>query len=372
MKEKIIIVSFSNIRKDSRVKRQIYALKNRYRVITFGYGNNDIKGIEFHKINRNLKILKKVLLFFLFISSNYKKFSYYYFSYERIISYCSKNSIKCFILNDCFAWPLIDFINPKKCILDAHEYSPEEFNDRILWKTLKKRYKYWCSLFANKVKTNFCVEKNLCKKWEDFSGVEFKELRNFSKYHSFEPKKNNSYPLKIVHHGIGNKSRKIENMIKGVINCGNNYEGYFYLDTKSKSLDRKLKTLSRNTNVFIMNPIEENSLIKKCYEYDLAILSIFPSNVNYKYCLPNKLFQFIQSRLPIVAGPTPSIIEIINDYKIGVISKSFNAKDLCTAIKSISIDDLIEMKHNCNKAAKDLSWENESNILLSSVSKIKF
>ena len=79
----------------------------------------------------------------------------------------------------------------------------------------------------------------------------------------------------------------------------------------------------------------------------------------------------LNSRLPIVSGPSPSIIEIIKDYKIGVISNSFKPKDLSDAIKSISIDDLIEMKFNCNKAAKDLCWEKESKILLSNIYKIK-
>lgn len=365
MKEIIIIVSFSNINEDSRLKRQIKSLKIRYKLICFGYGEYLDQDIKFIKLNQFKSFKKSIWTMFNFLLSRYEKFTYLKFSYEQILKEIQKYNVRAFILNDCYSWPLMKYISPNNCIVDAHEYTPEEFNENFFWNFFIKRYKLWCSDFVSKAKAHFCVEKNLCKKWSIYSQRDFKLLRNYSfYYHSTSQVKEINYPLKIVHHGIANKSRRIENMIRSILYCGSNYEGYFYLKVRDSSIINTYKRIIQNNKVFLLDPIKEENLISVCSNYDLAILSIYPSNTNYKYCLPNKLFQFIQSRLPIISGPTPSIIEIINDYKIGIIADSFSPKDLAKAILSIEKKDILEMKSNCNLAAKNLCWENESKYLL--------
>ena len=180
-----------------------------------------------------------------------------------------------------------------------------------------------------------------------------------------------NFPIKIVHHGIANKSRKIEKMILAIKKSGPSYKGFFYLDIKDKSLDKKLKKISFNSNVNILKPIPEEKIISECSNYDLAIVSIYPTNINYKFCLPNKFFQFLQSKLPIISGPTPSISKIIKKYDIGIVAKSFEENDLANAILSITKKDILRMKRNCYIAAKELCWENESKKLLDAFTKIK-
>ena len=372
MEDLVVIISFSNIDKDSRVKRQIKSLKKIYKIIVFGYGHQNFNEVEFHKINNVFNFFKSIFLIFLLFTSQFQKYSYIRFSYKKIINTIKNKKVKAYILNDCFSWPLMNYIDKEKCIVDAHEYTPEEFNEGLTWKLVKKNYKNWCASYVKLAKFCFSVEKNLCNKWQLYSGKYFQELRNYSNYHKINKKNGEKFPIKIIHHGIYNKSRKIENMIKAVIDCGNQYEGYFYLETNSKLIKNKLKMLTKNTNVNIMNPILEDDLIKNSSNYDISILSIYPSNINYKYCLPNKLFQFIQSRLPIVSGPTPSIIEIIEGYGIGIIAESFNPRDLSKAILSLSIDNIIEMKKNCDIAARELCWETESLKLFDKIKKIGY
>ena len=43
-------------------------------------------------------------------------------------------------------------------------------------------------------------------------------------------------------------------MISSIINCGKNYEGYFYLDIKSKKLAQKFNHISNLSNVKILKP----------------------------------------------------------------------------------------------------------------------
>ena len=360
MKEKVVIVSYSNINYDSRVKRQIQSLKEIYDVIIFGYGNQIFENIKFHKIKNDFCLLKNIFLLILLLTFQFKTYTYHKYSYKKLFKIIKGQKIKAFILNDCFSWPILDFIDKEKSIVDAHEYTPEEFNEGIIWRLIKKRYKTWCSSYVKLAKNNFSVEKNICYKWQLFSGKEFEELRNFSYYCEINNINKIQKPIKITHHGICNKSRKIEYMIQSIIDCGSQYNGYFYLEIKSKRLKNKLIKMTNGTNVNIYPPLKEEELIINTSRFDIAILSIYPSNINYKFCLPNKLFQFIQARLPIVSGPTPSIIEIIKKYRIGIIADSFYPNDLSKAILSLSNENIIEMKKNCAIAAKELCWENEN------------
>jgi hypothetical protein len=101
-----------------------------------------------------------------------------------------------------------------------------------------------------------------------------------------------------------------------------------------------------------------------------SLISIYPSNLNYQYCLPNKLFQCIQARLPIVCGPTPSIANIVQSFGIGVVASDFSPLALGKAIDrvlALSYDDLLI---NLENAAATLCWDRDQNILMSSVDEL--
>jgi glycosyltransferase involved in cell wall biosynthesis len=125
--------------------------------------------------------------------------------------------------------------------------------------------------------------------------------------------------------------------------------------------------LSRICNCDILPPINQDHLIARGADFDVAILSIYPSNLNYQYCLPNKLYQFIQSRLPIVCGPTPAIAAIVHDYQIGVVAEDFTAAALASALQSLTSRRLEHMRINLERAARELSWDRDQQILIEAV-----
>ena len=184
MRENIVVISFSEINKDSRVIRQIETLKNTFNIILFTYGEINLRDIEIITIKKEGNFFSKLLQTYLFFTGQYRKYTFYRFSYKKILKVLEKRSIKVFILNDCFSWPIIDFVDQNKCIVDAHEYSPEEFTNSIFWKILVKKYKNWASNYVTKAKKRFSVEKNLCQKWETFSGKKFIQIRNTSKFYT--------------------------------------------------------------------------------------------------------------------------------------------------------------------------------------------
>ena len=91
------------------------------------------------------------------------------------------------------------------------------------------------------------------------------------------------------------------------------------------------------------------------------------TNLNYRFSLPNKLFDYIQAGVPIVASHLTEIERIITHYNIGTFIENHDPKTIALTIQNTLNDEksLELWKNNLNVAAQELCWENEQQSLLS-------
>lgn len=95
-------------------------------------------------------------------------------------------------------------------------------------------------------------------------------------------------------------------------------------------------------------------------------------HLNYKYSLPNKLFDYIRAGVPVLASKLPETERIINEYQIGMFISSHEPKDIADGIrKALSYPNRGEWIANLKKAAADFSWETESQTIKEIFSKFK-
>jgi hypothetical protein len=119
-------------------------------------------------------------------------------------------------------------------------------------------------------------------------------------------------------------------------------------------------------NVKIIPPVEYNDIVTFCNQYDLGLYIIFPTNLNNKYSLPNKFFEFIQSRLAIVTGPSVEMKNYIDRYNLGVAANSFEPDEIADKINNLTNEQIEEFKSNSHKHARELSSET-NDILLNKI-----
>jgi len=99
---------------------------------------------------------------------------------------------------------------------------------------------------------------------------------------------------------------------------------------------------------------------------DLGLSLDKPTNINYQLSLPNKLFDYIRAEIPVLASNLVEVRKIVENYNIGEIAENHQPEYLAQKVNELMNNKILleTFKTNCQKAKHQLTWENESQVLL--------
>jgi glycosyltransferase involved in cell wall biosynthesis len=106
---------------------------------------------------------------------------------------------------------------------------------------------------------------------------------------------------------------------------------------------------------------------------DLGLTLDKDTNLNYKFSLPNKIFDYIQAGIPILASNLPEIKNVIETYQIGKIVQDHNPTTIANAIEEIKTNTFqsTTWRHNLQRAQQELNWSHEKEKLIALFHKIE-
>lgn len=119
--------------------------------------------------------------------------------------------------------------------------------------------------------------------------------------------------------------------------------------------------------VMFLPKMPYNELMQYTRLADVGLTLDKDTNINYRYSLPNKLFDYIHAGIPVLASRLPEISRIVESYNIGMITESHAPVEISRLLNQMLDDDQSRLiwKENLVKAARELNWENEENVLRS-------
>jgi hypothetical protein len=377
MKKSICIISFSQIYQDSRVLRQIKYLSPHFDLDVIGYGEPPFVGrgtgnIKWHRIDKPTASLKSRFQGLTFLTLGKLKPSFYddwywkkrhYFETLKIALACKCDA---YHANDWQTLPIAAEAakqNHGSLIFDAHEYSPLEFGNRLFWSFLNTPLiHYMIRKYIRNAGASMTVAPIIAERYEQEFGSNFLVVMNAPERIRTTSKELNPDKIRLVHHGSAIRDRRLERMIETLAFCDERYSlDFILMDDNVKyigSLKRCADKLAPGRVVF-HPPVVTEEIINRLSDYDVGFYILEDNNFNNQVALPNKFFDFIVAGLAICIGPSPSMGEIVKQYRIGCVAPTFHPKDVAKTLNKLGGTEIAEMKKASQEAAQVLNAEIE-------------
>ena len=373
----VLFISYSPLHSDPRILRQVQALKQDYKIATIGYSQIKDDSIIYYQVKMPVKksFGEKVylLLSLLFNYRVYEKNSLEITLDFKNILFQNIITPDVIIANDWTGLYLASSLKSKyswqaKVYFDAHEYSPKEFDNSIKWRLLMQPK---IINMLKKCKTDINIMSTVCegiaREYERFFRFPdgfVRVVTNAAEYNSsLKPTAVGVGIIRLIHHGVAMKVRRLELMINMMEYLDpDRYELTFMLvKSDTEYYNYLIKISQKYKNIKFIEPVSFSEITKTLNNYDIGVFLLLPEIFNYKYALPNKLFEFIQARLAVAIGPSIEMIKIVERYNLGVYSKDFSPESLAKRIAQITPEEIMEYKKNADKYARELSAEENIN-----------
>ncbi len=356
MKRTIRIYANSDLVTDQRVHRTANSLFNQgYNVVVIGRKpiNSSISNNKPYKVKYIKPLFLKGPLFY--ISFNFRIFISLLFSRVSLVYANDLDT-----LPGCSLGAIFRF---KKMVYDSHELFteiPELVNrplKRIIWRLTE-------SIFIKKAKYVFTVSDSVSNELNKRYNVSPIVVRNLPIRKDIEAFKDKQPTL--IYQGSLNIGRGIELAID-MMNYLTCYRliivgtGDIEIELRKRMLDQKL--FDRVEFAGRLSPEELYRLTCTAW---LGLSLEEDMGLNYKFALPNKLFDYVAAQVPVLVSDLPEMVKLVNNYGIGLVAKSRNPRELADQVADFFEDKNLreQITKNVQKASVELEWSKEEHKLL--------
>ncbi len=252
-------------------------------------------------------------------------------------------------------------VKNKPLVYDSHEYFTEvpELVHRPqikrIWEKLEQK-------MVPHIKIAYTVCESIANIYHEKYNVPFKVVRNLPVAYTPETSAvESAVEKRIIYQGSINAGRGLEQAILAM----KYLENVKLIIAGDGDIKAKLENLVLKENlsdrIEFAGRLPFDKLIKLTATAHLGLSIEEDLGLNYRYTLPNKLFDYIQARIPVLVSNLPEMAAIINQYKIGEITDSIEPELLAKRIdNALHNKEKRKIWHeNLPIAAKELVWENE-------------
>jgi len=365
-KKKRAIVSVTNdLYTDNRVNKIcLFLVEEGYDVILIGrLRKNSLPLAErIYKTKRMKLFFEKGPLFY--ASYNLRLFFYLLFQKTDVIV---ANDLDTLLAN----YMVKKFKSSTKLVYDSHEYFTEvpELVQR------PKIQRFWLRIeeaIFPKLNTIYTVNESIANLYEEKYKKEVQVVRNISP--SWNPTNylskselgipENKFVLILQGAGI-NVDRGAEEAVEAMRYLNDTVllivgDGDIVIDLK-----KYVKEYDLLEKVFFFGKRPYNEMMQFTHNADLGLTLDKATNLNYKFSLPNKVFDYIHAGTPILSTKLIEIERVVVRNKVGILIEELTVRNLVEAIESLRANKnlLVELKENCQKAALVENWDHEKKVL---------
>jgi glycosyltransferase involved in cell wall biosynthesis len=232
-------------------------------------------------------------------------------------------------------------------------------------KLVQRIWKWIEAICLPRLRYALTVSFSIATLYRRLYGIPFRVVRNMPERISNEilqsAREKKQERQMIIYQGALNVGRGLESLIdamqylekaKLIIAGSGDIEEDLKLRVKEKKLGKRVNFVGR------LLPAE---LVNLTCQADLGISLEEDMGLNYRYALPNKLFDYIQCRVPVLCSARPEMARIVESFGVGISTLKKDPVKLAGIIRYM----LKERRAGgwmeaLEKAAEELCWEKES------------
>ncbi len=370
MKTKSIIVSVSNdLSHDQRVAKVCNSLHiEGYDVLLVGRELNNSQPIKRNYNTHRIKLLfNKGFLFY----AEFNLRLFFYLLFRNAYIYHS-NDLDTLLAN----W-LSALLRRKKLVYDTHEYFtgvPEIQNKPFIkwcWQSVEK-------IIFPRLKYVFTVNHSIANLYENDYGIKPLVLRNLPSINKIIKSKNRKElnlpesKIIVILQGAGiNVDRGSEELIEAIALS----DGFFLCVVGGGDVIASLKNRCLDSDMHgkfsFVGKLPYDQMMQYTLNSDIGVSLDKDTNINHKYSLPNKIFDYMKAGIPTLATDLLEVSKVIANFNIGHTIDDLKPDTIIKGLEyltQIQKDD--GFKNNFALASTELNWEKESKALLETYKKI--
>lgn len=266
-------------------------------------------------------------------------------------------------------WMLRIFRKKPLVVYDAHEYAREKNGLGKLEKKIVRYFEPICIKKANRVIT---VSEGIAEEYERLYGIKDVEVI-YNAPHAIQlNEKPDIFRMKFgiakekvifLYQGKFHKGRGIELVLQATEYLRNTNAVLVFMGSGGlvQEVERVAET---NENVYFHPEVPYEAIIQHTASADFGLLTVENICLSYYYCMPNKMFEYIQAGIPILTTNLYDCKNLITKEHIGLVIPEFTAKSFGESILKAMETDTAQFREGLRSAASKYHWKVEEEKLI--------
>ena len=286
-----------------------------------------------------------------------------------------------FLGNDLDVMPavwLAGWLRRKPVVYDTHEYylgMPELKGRRLVWKVWQRIER----MIFPRLRYIYTICDSFCELYKKDYNKELKAVRNVP-YLEVPPVADetrwtdllNRLPQNrhfLLFQGAGiNPERGVEELV----------EAMTFLDPEQFHLviigggdifhiiERQVAEMKLEDRITLLPKVPFEVLRMVTRRAHLGLSLDKPTNINHIYGLPNKIFDYLHSGVPVLISRLTELEKIVNKYEVGAFIENHDPRHIASRIEEVFSrpDRLAQWRQNTEKVREELNWEKEGRIVI--------
>lgn len=259
-----------------------------------------------------------------------------------------------------------------KTMYDSHELYPDQ---RGFSSAQKRMLVAAEKMYAPKIDQVTTVSRSFGKIIQRRTGIKsFEVIRNVTHRRTPRPERGRVFHERlnlehdaqvVLFQGSIVPDQNMHTLVRGFVELDRPRTHLIFLGPGEPNTLSNLKQLAGSRldkTVHFLDPVGQDVLLDHTSSAHFGVIPYLPYDLNCRYCMPNKLFEYIQAGLPVLASDLVELRGVIEGAGGGgLLAELKTPKQMSRALDDMFARDLDADRRTLLQAAKELCWEVEQN-----------